>query len=39
MNFAMADGHVKWIATYVDANIYLALATIAGNEIVSSDSF
>ena len=30
MNFVMADGHVKWIARYIDANIYLDLATIRG---------
>jgi prepilin-type N-terminal cleavage/methylation domain-containing protein/prepilin-type processing-associated H-X9-DG protein len=39
MNFVMADGHVKWIAQYVDANIYMSLATIRGGEITGADSY
>jgi prepilin-type N-terminal cleavage/methylation domain-containing protein/prepilin-type processing-associated H-X9-DG protein len=39
MNFAMADGHVVFIKTYIDANVYQALSTYAGNELVSADSY
>jgi prepilin-type N-terminal cleavage/methylation domain-containing protein/prepilin-type processing-associated H-X9-DG protein len=39
MNFVMADGHVAFIKSYIDANIYQGLATIGGGEIISGDSF
>ncbi len=39
MNFLMADGHVKSIGTYIDSSVYLALATMQGNEVISSDSY
>lgn len=39
MNFVMDDGHVKWIASGIDANVYVGLATIQGGEIASSGSF
>ena len=39
MNFAFADGSVKPIKVYTDANVYQALATIGGGEILSSDAF
>lgn len=39
MNFLMADGHVKTITPYVDAMVYLGLATIRGGEVISGDSY
>ena len=39
MNFLMADGHVKSITPYIDTYVYLGLATIQGNEIISFDSY
>jgi prepilin-type N-terminal cleavage/methylation domain-containing protein/prepilin-type processing-associated H-X9-DG protein len=32
MNFVMCDGHVQFIATTIDADVYMNLATIAGGE-------
>jgi prepilin-type N-terminal cleavage/methylation domain-containing protein/prepilin-type processing-associated H-X9-DG protein len=39
MNFVMSDGHVKFIAQYVNVNTYLSLATLAGGEVVSADAY
>jgi prepilin-type processing-associated H-X9-DG protein len=34
MNFAMCDGHVRFVSTNIDAVVYMNLATIAGGEVV-----
>jgi prepilin-type N-terminal cleavage/methylation domain-containing protein/prepilin-type processing-associated H-X9-DG protein len=39
INFAMADGSVKFIKNSVNLTAYRALGTIAGGEIVSSDQY
>jgi prepilin-type N-terminal cleavage/methylation domain-containing protein/prepilin-type processing-associated H-X9-DG protein len=38
-NFAMADGSVKFIKSSVNVSTYRALATRAGNEVLSADSY
>jgi prepilin-type processing-associated H-X9-DG protein len=38
-NFAMADGSVKFVKNSINLNTYRALATRAGGEITSSDSY
>jgi prepilin-type processing-associated H-X9-DG protein len=37
VHFLFADGHVSFLSSSLDYNVYLALATRAGNEVVSSD--
>jgi len=38
-NFAMADGSVKFIKSSIAINIYRALATRAGGEVLSADQY
>ncbi|HEX4607279.1 MAG TPA: H-X9-DG-CTERM domain-containing protein, partial [Urbifossiella sp.] len=35
LNFALADGSVRFISDSIDLGTYRALATIAGREVVS----
>ena len=38
-NFLFADGHVALIKTTINYNVYLALATRSGGEVVSADAY
>ena len=39
VNFLFGDGHVVFLKSSMNYNIYLALATRAGGEVVSADSY
>ena len=39
VNFLFADGHVAFLKTSMNYNAYLALASRAGGEVVSADSY
>jgi prepilin-type processing-associated H-X9-DG protein len=39
VNFAFADGSVKFLKESIDINAYRALGTRAGGEVVSSDAY
>ncbi|MGH7192095.1 MAG: H-X9-DG-CTERM domain-containing protein, partial [Candidatus Saccharimonadales bacterium] len=37
LNFAIADGSVRWIGEGVDLKVYRALATVHGREAIGGD--
>jgi prepilin-type processing-associated H-X9-DG protein len=37
INFVLCDGHVTPIKTNIDMQVFMALSTIAGNEVIPSD--
>jgi len=39
LNYALCDGSVRWVTYNIDLNLLSGLATIAGKEVVSLDSF
>jgi prepilin-type processing-associated H-X9-DG protein len=39
VNSVMCDGHVQFIKNSINLNIWRALSTTTGGEIVSSDSY
>jgi prepilin-type processing-associated H-X9-DG protein len=39
VNTLLADGHVQFIKNSISQNTWLSLGTIAGGEVVSSDSY
>ena len=39
VNFLFGDGHVAFLKATIDYRTYLALATRAGGEVVSSDAY